>query len=604
MKINYVLSAALIGTSVALMQPQVLALSSQEVNKIAAQITVQIESEKSPGSGIIVEQDGNTYTVLTCKHVVAQPGTYTIVAPDGARYPIDEKSVKKLKSGLDLAMVTFSSNKNYTIAKLGNSNNATGGTRVYVYGFPLITSTVDRRLERLIDGLISANASQPLPDGYALLYTNKTLEGMSGSPVLNEFGEVIGVHGRSETDNDQSDPTKTVETGFNLGIPINSFLSATSSVNLPNRPTIPRPATTAKADDFIIQGEYKRNKGDYKGAIADYNSALRIDGKNAIAYNNRGVARYLLKDNSGAIADYNLALRFNPNFAKTYNNRGLARYVLGDKQGAITDYNLSLRLDPKFALAYNNRGLARSDLGDKQGAITDYNLALRFDPKLATAYYNRALARYDLGDNQGAIVDNNSALRIDPKFALAYNNRGLARSKLGDKQGAIADYNSALRFDPKLATAYYNRGLARYDSGDNQGAIVDYDSALRLDSKLALAYNNRGLARAELGDTKGAIADYDSALRFDPKLATAYYNRGTTHYDLGDHKAAIADYDSALRINPNMGLVYNNRGLARYYLGDKQGALTDLQKAASLARQQKDTSLYQTATNSIKTLGL
>ena len=258
MKINYVLCAALIGTSVALVQPQVLALSSQEVNKIAAQITVQIESEKSPGTGIIVKQDGNTYTVLTCNHVVAQAGTYTIVTPDGARYPIDYKSVKKLKSGLDLATVSFNSNKNYTTAKLGNSSNARGGSRVYVYGFPAVTSAVDRRLERWSNGEISANASQPLPDGYALLYTNRTLEGMSGSPVLNENGEVIGVHGRSETDNDQNDPTKTVETGFNLGIPINSYLSASSSPNLP-RPTTPRPATTPTADDFIVRGWYKTN---------------------------------------------------------------------------------------------------------------------------------------------------------------------------------------------------------------------------------------------------------------------------------------------------------------------------------------------------------
>jgi len=167
---------------------------------------------------------------------------------------------------------------------------------------------------------------------------------MSGSPVLNENGEVIGVHGRSETDNDQSDPTKTVETGFNLGIPINSYLSASSSPNLPNRPTTPRPATTPTADDFIVRGVDKGNKGDNTGAIADFNSALRIDPKNARAYHNRGVARYKSRDNTGAIADYNSALRIDPNFALAYTNRGVSHYILGDKQGAKADLQQAANL--------------------------------------------------------------------------------------------------------------------------------------------------------------------------------------------------------------------------------------------------------------------
>ena len=98
---------------------------------------------------------------------------------------------------------------------------------------------------------------------------------------------------------------------------------------------------------------------------------------NAEAYNNRGLAKYELGDKKGAIADYNEAIRINPNFAKAYYNRGTAKYELGDKKGAIADFNEVIRLNPTFAPVYNNRGVAKSELGDKQGAIADFRESAR-----------------------------------------------------------------------------------------------------------------------------------------------------------------------------------------------------------------------------------
>jgi serine protease Do len=49
---------------------------------------------------------------------------------------------------------------------------------------------------------------------------------MSGSPVLNENGEVIGIHGRAETTVDKD--SNSISTGNNLGIPINTFVAISS----------------------------------------------------------------------------------------------------------------------------------------------------------------------------------------------------------------------------------------------------------------------------------------------------------------------------------------------------------------------------------------
>jgi tetratricopeptide (TPR) repeat protein len=445
---------ALIGTvaTIVIAKPTaVFAISADEVGKIAKSITVLIDS-KNPGSGIIIKRNGNTYTVLTARHVFKDPqAKYEIVTPDDKRYLLNYSSVKKLPN-IDLAVVEFTSNQTYSVAKIGNSDLATEGKAAYVAGFPKTSAALNRSIYNFTDGRITANASRPLEDGYALVYSNNTLPGMSGGPVLNENGEVVGIHGRADTRAAESSSInqniQIAKTGFNLGIPINTSLRllASSQVDLGVKvPSVPV-ATGLKADDFLIQGRDKYEKGDYQGAIQAFNQAIQL----------------------------------NPNYEDAYLSRGATRRNLGDNQGASADYDQALRIAPNFAEVYVNRGVTRSELGDKQGAIADYNQALQINPNLAYAYYNRGTARYELGDNQGAIADYNEALRINPNFAEAYNNRGRPRYGLGDKQGAIADFNEALRINPNLAYAYGNRGIARDNLGEKQGAIQDYQKAADL----------------------------------------------------------------------------------------------------------------------------
>ena len=438
MNYKYTFPAVLIGVSIALVQTQVaFALSSGQVAKIAKQITVLIDSS-APGSGVIVKRSGNTYTVLTAAHVVTSKNKAEIVTPDGKRYQLNYSTVKPLP-GVDLATFQFTSSNNYPVAKIGNSDQSPEGTITYVAGFPKAkASSISSSIYNFTDGKITANASRPLKDGYALLYSNLTLPGMSGGPVFNEKGELIGVHGRGDEADIETSKINPeiayVKSGFNLGIPINTFLrlSAKSGVDVGMTPPLEKVGTAPKADDFFIQGVDKQRKGDNKGAILAYNKAIKINSSYAGIYYNRGNARSALGDKQRAIADYTQAIKINPNDAGVYYNRGIDRSALGDKQAAIQDYNQALKINPNYADAYYNRGNARSALGNKQGAIEDYTHTIRINPNYADAYYNRGNARYDLGNKQGAISDFQQA------------------AKLYQQQGKDEDYQDALNRIRKL----------------------------------------------------------------------------------------------------------------------------------------------------------
>ncbi len=317
----YQLTALGIGAVAIVQQYVAVALSPVELNKRTVEITVLIEVPGTLGSGIIIGREGNVYSVLTAKHVVksVNPGEEAdIVTNDGERYFLDSNNIKK-EPEVDLAVVSFVSEKDYPVASLGNATEVVPGTKVYVAGFPLPTAAITSPIYNFTEGRVTANAAVPFDDGYSLVYSNFTLPGMSGGPVINELGEVIGVHGRGDTTEERntSNPNVRVKTGFNLAIPINTYLSwqgkrENTTVESPVPVETPI-AIVKKADDYFLEGEIKYQEGDYKGAIAAYDQAINLDDNYAYAYYNRGIARQKLGDNLGAIRDYSEAIRIRPN---------------------------------------------------------------------------------------------------------------------------------------------------------------------------------------------------------------------------------------------------------------------------------------------------
>ncbi|WP_240867090.1 SUMF1/EgtB/PvdO family nonheme iron enzyme, partial [Cylindrospermopsis raciborskii] len=192
--------------------------------------------------------------------------------------------------------------------------------------------------------------------------------------------------------------------------------------------------------------------------------------------------RYDLRDARGAMEDFNHALKINSNYAQAYNNRGIVRISLGERQLAIEDFSQAIIIAYHYTEAYVNRGYTRYELGSRQKAIEDFNQALNINPGYALAYNNRGVAYRDLGDKEWAKDDFSQALRVNPHYVEAYNNRAIVSYELGDKQGAIEDFNRALNINSNSIEAYNIRGNIRYEMGDRQGAMEDFNRALSLGS--------------------------------------------------------------------------------------------------------------------------
>ena len=127
-----------------------------------------------------------------------------------------------------LALVPFRSRRTYDIATLGDYPQLAGSfPSIFVSGWqgsnihqqPLHHRLTGGQLLPRQYGLIHAQA--PLSRGYGLFYTSTTEQGMSGGPILDTEGQVIGIHGRSEGEEFSSSAGLTrLHWGFSSGLPL------------------------------------------------------------------------------------------------------------------------------------------------------------------------------------------------------------------------------------------------------------------------------------------------------------------------------------------------------------------------------------------------
>jgi len=144
---------------------------------------------------------------------------------------------------------------------------------------------------------------------------------------------------------------------------------------------------------------------------------VQMDEMTAEDYGNRGVTYANLKLHDLALADFDEAIRLNPKYAIAYMNRGNRYGTLGQHDLALANFDEAIRLDPKDATTYYNRGVSYGALGQHERAIADFDEAIRLDPKYATAYYNRGVSYGALGQHERAIADYDEAIHLDQKHA-------------------------------------------------------------------------------------------------------------------------------------------------------------------------------------------
>jgi tetratricopeptide (TPR) repeat protein len=544
-------------TSVPIATP---AQSLSEIQKIAREVTVKIDAT-NPGSGVIVAKKGTTYYVLTAKHVVESPDSYTAITSDGKSYPIKSPSIQKFPS-VDLAIVTFVSDRNYRIATLSKyldpiyerrnlQNNslssllANQNQPIFISGFPNIYGAEIPKDGYVFNpGMLTDTSGSTISDpsnraeGYRLIYTNLSHEGMSGGAVLDANARIIGIHGRADGQKIAGDQvvartipearnTFNINLGQSLGVPIRTFLTLLPSINpelkLNVENTPPRTIPPSKMDtwvppqqaDKIINPIYWINRGNqfwrigqFKNAQEAFEKAIQLNRELPQAWYAKGFIAGFERNYQSALENCQKAVNLAPKSYDAWRCKAGAEYRLGKLSAALTSLDEAIRLNR------DSRSTIRIPSRWRENPID---------------YTERGEILFGLGRSSEAIASFDKAIEVDEqanergseRMAAAWSNRGFVQIMTQDLNGAEVSLNRALAIDPNLASAWANRGMLLHKRNLNTESLAAFDRAVALNSKDPEIWVNRAVVLLFLQQDIQAEQSVQKALEIDPKYAPA-----------------------------------------------------------------------------------
>jgi serine/threonine protein kinase/tetratricopeptide (TPR) repeat protein len=297
-------------------------------------------------------------------------------------------------------------------------------------------------------------------------------------------------------------------------------------------------------------------KGNWDQVIVDLSHAIRLDPKDVIAYNDRGLAYRRTGNFDQAVADFTRALRIpsaernEQTIVALHNNRGLAYLDKGNFDEAIADYDEAIRLSPANATPYMNRANSYAKKGQFDQAMRDYDQAIRVAPKEPRAYINRAISYAEKGQFDQAMRDCDQAITLDPKDPRFYLARAGTRARLGEVEEALSDIAKALEID---ATSEQRDFLAWFLANCEDPRLRRVDRALEL-AKLALKrapkhpaiWTTVGAAEYRAGRWQAAVEalEKSSELKYYNVARTGFF-RAMAHWQLGEKDQARQCYQQA-----------------------------------------------------------
>lgn len=151
---------------------------------------------------------------------------------------------------------------------------------------------------------------------------------------------------------------------------------------------VPLAAAAEVATDCFSEDNERR----YAGCTAIIENPSVSAGERAHAYSMRALALSLKGQYEGAIRDYDSAIDLVPNFAVALNNRAWAYFKWGQGQRGLPDVERSLRLNPGSEHTWDTRAHIRQIMGNHAGAFDDYEQSVALGGERMVKLYQCGLS--------------------------------------------------------------------------------------------------------------------------------------------------------------------------------------------------------------------
>jgi tetratricopeptide (TPR) repeat protein len=292
---------------------------------------------------------------------------------------------------------------------------------------------------------------------------------------------------------------------------------------------------------------------------------------------NRAVEEQQKGDFAGAIRDYQAVLAVRPATLAARVNLGAALAHTGQLDAAITQYQAALKLAPQLSSIHLDLGLAYSRKGDLQRELEEFEAAHKASPHEVRI----AILLGDAQTRSGKALDAvemltplESANAGNPDFEFALG-ESLIRSGHA-REGAARVEKSASASNS--ADAWMLAGSTLLDLDEFAQARRDLDNAMRLDPSLPGISTLDGTARDKDGDAKAAVPAFRDALERNPSDFDANLYLGAILYQQRNMEEAKKYLDKALALKPESTMARYESAMWKSTSGNYQGAVDQLEK--------------------------
>ncbi|MGC8603291.1 MAG: tetratricopeptide repeat protein [Desulfomonilaceae bacterium] len=206
-------------------------------------------------------------------------------------------------------------------------------------------------------------------------------------------------------------------------------------------------------DSHYNLGNYYLDRGDFKQAVASYETALKMEPRGVLAMVNEAMAYARMGENKKAEEALNKALTVAPENAAANFNMGLIKAEENDLVMAEKHLRAAFKTDPQMAQAAYNLGVILSK--DRLDESVDFcRKAAEIRPDVPKYAFTLAFYEWQKGDMTGAETVLDDLITKSPTYADAYVLLGAIYEKQGKKAQAEGIYNKGLAVDG--LPDYYN----------------------------------------------------------------------------------------------------------------------------------------------------
>lgn len=249
----------------------------------------------------------------------------------------------------------------------------------------------------------------------------------------------------------------------------------------------------------------------------------------------------------GAVEQYNAALARNEHLTAAYIGLGRAAAASGNWSVAQAHFRNAVAREAKSAEGHLWLAEALIRLNNASEAIRAYEQALALNPRYAEAYFGLAQAQMTAGAIDRAQENLRHALALRPNYAEAL----LLQGKLFEQQGlddqAIETYGRSITASAQIAEPRYRRALLFIRRDRMSDAEDDLKDAVAIQSNFPEAHYWLGRTYLAQGRAAAARNEFQQAItQRGGNYAEARFYQGIAEEQLGLRDEAAASYRAAL----------------------------------------------------------